>query len=98
MGKRGGKKKANNGKSIASFSSLSIKEQASGKKQSHNAKSILKLNHFQNLAQWASSSLPIECNDEPSMGCLGAFFGRRFAEFGKSLGISPSPSLFSCQR
>ncbi|XP_010666853.2 uncharacterized protein LOC104883970 [Beta vulgaris subsp. vulgaris] len=100
MGKQG--KRTENSVSRTSSSgfhtSLSLREEASGKKQFHSAKSIFKHKHFQNLAQWAAGVSQGEDDDEPSACCLGAFFGRRFAEFGESLGISPDPSLFPCQR
>ncbi|KAL2920923.1 Ribonuclease P protein subunit rpr2 [Bienertia sinuspersici] len=95
MGKRG-KGRANEGNPTSGFhTSLSLREEASGKKQSHSSKSILKLKHLQNLAQWAAAQSGGK--DDASLGCLGAFFGRRFAEFGESLGIPPDPSLFPCQ-
>jgi len=93
MGKRGGQKRESNGGATPSFglhTSLSLREEASGRKQSHNPKSLLKLKHLQNLAEWATN--------EASIPSLGAFFGCRFAEFGEALGIRPDPSLFPCQR
>ncbi|XP_021768145.1 uncharacterized protein LOC110732504 isoform X2 [Chenopodium quinoa] len=98
MGKRG-KGRENGASSSSGFhTSLTLREEASGKKQSHNSKAILKHKHLQSLAQWAAGLGQGNGKDEPSVGCLGAFFGRRFAEFGESLGIAPDPSFFSCQR
>lgn len=93
MGKRGGKnRESDSGGAFSSglHTSLSLREEASGRKQSHNPKSLLKLKHLQNLAEWATG--------EASGPSLGAFFGCCFAEFGEALGIRPDPSLFPCQR
>lgn len=93
MGKRGGQKRESNaGVTYSSglHTSLSLREAASGRKQSHNPKSLLKLKHLQNLAEWSTK--------EASIPSLGAFFGCRFAEFGEALGIRPDPFLFPCQR
>ncbi|XP_021765692.1 uncharacterized protein LOC110730218 [Chenopodium quinoa] len=98
MGKRG-KGRENGASSSSGFhTSLTLREEASGKKQSHNSKAVLKHKHLQSLAQWAAGLGQGKGKDEPSVGYLGALFGRRFAEFGESLGIAPDPSLFSCQR
>lgn len=93
MGKRGGKQK---GPVVTSGhqSGISLREESSGKKQtkggSNNVKSILKLQHLQKLAVWASG--------EASIPSLGAFFGHRLASCGEAMGIPPDPSLFPCQR
>ncbi|KAJ8428480.1 hypothetical protein Cgig2_029933 [Carnegiea gigantea] len=92
MGKRGGQKRESNAGVTSSsglHTSLCLREAASGRKQSHNPKSLLKLKHLQNLAEWATK--------EASIPSLGAFFGCRFAEFGEALGIRADPSLFPCQ-
>lgn len=92
MGKRGGQKRESNAGVMSSsglHTSLSFREAASGRKQSHNPKSLLKLKHLQNLAEWVTK--------EACVPSLGAFFGCRFAEVGEALGIRPDPSLFPCQ-
>ncbi|GAB4857907.1 hypothetical protein Ancab_015812 [Ancistrocladus abbreviatus] len=90
MGKRGGgKTKGSNNAASGLHTSLSLREEASGRKQSHNIKSILKLQHLQNIASWASK--------EASVPSLAAFFGHQFAASGEALGIPPDPSLFPCQ-
>ncbi|KAL7178373.1 hypothetical protein ACSBR2_031512 [Camellia fascicularis] len=90
MGKKGANKKAPNLTS-GSQASITLREESSGKKQPNvNGKSLLKLEHLQNLAVWASG--------EASMPSLGAFFGHQLAALGESLGSSPNPSLFPCQR
>lgn len=85
MGKRG--RNGNQG-------GLTLREESSGRKQikggSINAKSMLKLQHLQKLATWASG--------DASIPSLGAFFGHRFAAGGEALGVLPDPSLFPCQR
>lgn len=96
MGKRGGSRTSSS--SSGFHTSLSLREEASGKKHSHNPKSLLKHQHFQTLAQWAAAPAQVVPNNKPSVGCLGAFFGRRLAEFGETLGLPPDPSLFPCQR
>jgi len=93
MGKRGGQKRETNADATSSsalHTSLSLREEASGRKQSPNPRSLLKLKHLQNLAEWATK--------EASIPSLGAFFGCRFTEFGEALGILLDPSLFPCQR
>ncbi|KAF6144440.1 hypothetical protein GIB67_024667 [Kingdonia uniflora] len=57
---------------------------------STNVKSILKMQHLQNLASWAAG--------EASMPSLGAFFGHRLASFGEAVGTPIDSSLVSCQR
>ncbi|XP_057462944.1 uncharacterized protein LOC130753039 isoform X1 [Actinidia eriantha] len=90
MGKKGSYKKTPN-PSSGSQHSISLREESSGKRQtSVNVKSMLKLEHAQNLAVWAAS--------EASIPSLGAFFGHRLAALGEALGSSPDPSLFPCQR
>ncbi|KAJ8447288.1 hypothetical protein Cgig2_013065 [Carnegiea gigantea] len=93
MGKRGGQKRETNAGAMSSsalHTSLSLREEASGRKQSPNPKSLLKLKHLQNLAEWATK--------EASIPSLGAFFGCRFTEFGEALGILLDPFLFPCRR
>ncbi|XP_057511729.1 uncharacterized protein LOC130793872 [Actinidia eriantha] len=90
MGKKGSNKKTPN-PSSGSQRSISLREESSGKRQtSVNVKSMLKLEHAQNLAVWAAS--------EASIPSLGAFFGHRLAALGEALGSSPDPTLFPCQR
>uniref|UniRef100_A0A803LU55 Uncharacterized protein n=1 Tax=Chenopodium quinoa TaxID=63459 RepID=A0A803LU55_CHEQI len=80
MGKRG-KGRENGASSSSGFhTSLTLREEASGKKQSHNSKAVLKHKHLQSLAQWAAGLGQGKGKDEPSVGYLGALFGRRFAE------------------
>ncbi|KAK3434349.1 hypothetical protein EUGRSUZ_D01846 [Eucalyptus grandis] len=55
-----------------------------------NPKSVLKLQHLRRLAEWTGR--------EGSVPSLSAFFGRRLASAGESLGVPPDPSLVSCQR
>ncbi|XP_022732893.1 uncharacterized protein LOC111287015 [Durio zibethinus] len=94
MGKRrGGVKRAAN--TPSKFQNpISLREEASGKKQtkggSSNVKAILKHEHLQNLAVWASGEASI-----PSLAC---FFGHRLAADGEATAIPPDPSLFPCQR
>ncbi|GMP76193.1 hypothetical protein CsSME_00032974 [Camellia sinensis var. sinensis] len=90
MGKKGANKKAPNLTS-GSQASITLREESSGKKQPNvNGKSMLKLEHLQNLTVWASG--------EASIPSLGAFLGHQLATLGESLGSSPNPSLFPCQR
>ncbi|GFZ01381.1 hypothetical protein Acr_14g0010160 [Actinidia rufa] len=77
--------------SSGSQHSISLREESSGKRQtSVNVKSMLKLEHAQNLAVWAAS--------EAFGPSLGAFFGHRLAALREALGSSPDPTLFPCQR
>ncbi|CAN0914413.1 hypothetical protein LINGRAHAP2_LOCUS28556 [Linum grandiflorum] len=55
-----------------------------------NSRAMLKLDHLQRLAEWASG--------EASIPSLGAFLGRQFATAGETLGVSPDPFLIPCQR
>ncbi|WCJ29100.1 hypothetical protein M5689_010758 [Euphorbia peplus] len=55
-----------------------------------DSKSFLKVDHLLKLALWATG--------EASIPSLSAFFGRQYAAAGEVSGISPDPSLFSCQR
>ncbi|CAK9142228.1 unnamed protein product [Ilex paraguariensis] len=90
MGKKGSNKKAVNLTS-GSQSSVTLREESSGKKQTNvNVKSMLKLEHIKNIAVWASG--------EATIPSLGAFFGHRFAACAEALGTPPDPSLFPCQR
>ncbi|KAH7841300.1 hypothetical protein Vadar_028097 [Vaccinium darrowii] len=91
MGKKGSGKKPPNFPSEWQ-SSMTLREEASGKRQktSVNPKSMLKLDHIKNLAVWASR--------EASIPSLGAFFGHRLAALREALGVPPDPSLFPCQR
>ncbi|XWS48925.1 hypothetical protein CRYUN_Cryun13aG0119000 [Craigia yunnanensis] len=73
---------------------ISLREEASGKKQtkggSSNIKAILKHEHLQNLAVWASG--------EASIPSLASFFGNRLAADGEATAIPPDTSFFPCQR
>ncbi|XP_059460662.1 uncharacterized protein LOC132189863 [Corylus avellana] len=91
MRKRGGIKKA----SIPGFqNSISLREESIGKKQtkggSNNSKSMLKVEHLQKLAAWASG--------EAAIPSLAATFGHRLATVTEAMGVPPDPSLFSCER
>ena len=100
MGKRGGG--SGNKKSAQKLSSsngfynpISLREKITGKKQtkggnSINSKSMLKLEHLQKLATWASGEVAI-----PS---LGALFGQRLAAVTEATGAPPNHSLFCCER
>ena len=102
MGKRGGGVGSGNKKSVQKLSSsngfhnsISLREEITGKKQSKggnfiNFKSMLKLEHLQKLATWASG--------EAAIPSLGAFFGQRLAAVTKATGMPPNHSLFSCER
>ena len=57
---------------------------------SNNYKSMLKIEHLQKLAAWASGDAAI-----PS---LGAIFGHRLASAMEAMGVRADPSLFSCER
>ncbi|KAJ8770353.1 hypothetical protein K2173_014964 [Erythroxylum novogranatense] len=91
--KRSSKQKPQNQR-IRSHSSLTLRQESSGKVQpnvvARNAKSFLKLDHLQKLAVWAS--------EEASIPPLSVFFGRQFAATAESMGDPPDPSLFSCQK
>ncbi|KDP25441.1 hypothetical protein JCGZ_20597 [Jatropha curcas] len=93
MGKKGGAKRPQ-ATAPLSHSSVSLRQESTGKLQtkgaSRNPKSLLKLEHLQKLAVWASG--------EASVPSLGAFFGRQFAAAGEILGVPPEPSLIPCQR
>ncbi|KAK8677282.1 hypothetical protein V6N13_142830 [Hibiscus sabdariffa] len=74
---------------------VSLREEASGKKPtrgggSTNVKAVLKHEHLQNLAVWASR--------EASIPSLASFFGHRLAADGEASAIPPDPSFFPCQR
>ena len=73
---------------------ISLREEASGKKQtkggSTNVKAVLKHEHLQNLAVWASG--------EASIPSLASLFGHRLAADGEASAIFPDPSFFPCQR
>lgn len=74
---------------------VSLREEASGKKQtrgggSTNVKAVLKHEHLQNLAVWASG--------ESSIPSLASFFGHRLAADGEASAIPQDPSFFPCQR
>ncbi|XVE57887.1 hypothetical protein DITRI_Ditri04bG0126300 [Diplodiscus trichospermus] len=93
MGKRGGIKRAAN--TPSKFQNpISLREEASGKKQtkggSSNVKAILKHEHLQNLAVWASG--------EASIPSLASFLGHRLAVAAEATAIPPDPSFFPCQR
>ena len=84
-------KRKGSGLPSASHTSITLREENSGRKQnkakggSTNMKSMLKLQHLKSLAMWASQ--------EASIPSLGAFFGHRLM----SCGV-PDQSLFPCQR
>jgi hypothetical protein len=91
MRKRGGIKKA----PIPGFQKpISLREESIGRKQtkggSNNSKSMLKVEHLQKLAAWASG--------EAAIPSLGATFGHRLATVTEAMGVPPDPSLFSCER
>ncbi|KAF9689340.1 hypothetical protein SADUNF_Sadunf01G0082100 [Salix dunnii] len=89
MGKRrggGGSKKKPPNTLTATNKSFAL----STKSGNHNPKSLLKLEHLQNLASWAS--------EEASTPSLAAFFGRQFVSSAEVLGVPLDPSaLFQCQ-
>ncbi|OMO79516.1 hypothetical protein CCACVL1_13611 [Corchorus capsularis] len=94
MGKRGGGSKQAASAQSKFQKTVSLREEASGKKQtkggSTNVKAILKHEHLQNLAVWASG--------EASIPSLSSFFGHRLAADGEASAIPPDPSFFPCQR
>ncbi|KAK4761553.1 hypothetical protein SAY87_029437 [Trapa incisa] len=92
MGKKRGKQSGGSAGAPASLreEATGFKPTAIGSGGSRNPRSMLKLQHLQNLAVWAAG--------EGSIPSLGAFFGQRLAAVGESLGIPPDVSLFSCQR
>ena len=91
MGKRGGARKA---QTSATNNNVTLREETTGKMQtkrgSSNAKHMLKVEHLERLAVWAGG--------EASMPSLGAFFGRKLASVGESLGVPRNTSLFLCHR
>ncbi|KAF3966831.1 hypothetical protein CMV_009105 [Castanea mollissima] len=103
MGKRGGggggsgnKKSAQKLSSSNGFHNpISLREEITGKKQtkggnSINSKSMLKLEHLQKLATWASG--------EAAIPSLGALFGQRLAAVTEATGAPLNHSLFCCER
>ncbi|POO02854.1 hypothetical protein TorRG33x02_009150 [Trema orientale] len=82
MGKRGGSRKVANS-AIWSSNSISLREETTGKKQqkrgrggsSSNAKHLLKVEHLEKLAIWASweASIPSLAKDWPLLGSLWVF-------------------------
>ncbi|KAM6602257.1 hypothetical protein CsatA_021866 [Cannabis sativa] len=97
MGKRGGARRVPNS-SFGSNNVITLREETTGKKHHHkkggssstNVKHLLKVEHLEKLA--------VLTGGEVSVPSLAAFFGRRLASVGESLGVSPNPSLFSCRR
>ncbi|XP_030454033.1 uncharacterized protein LOC115675486 [Syzygium oleosum] len=95
MGKRRGSGRPTN-PTASRGGSITLRQETTGLKQPGNTgapanpKSILKLQHLRKLAEWTGREAPV-----PS---LSAFFGRRLASVGESLGAPPDPSLVSCQR
>ncbi|KAK4276265.1 hypothetical protein QN277_019233 [Acacia crassicarpa] len=92
MGKKGGGKRLPNSTS-GPQNPISLREEATGKlqkKTGSNAKSMLKLEHLKNLALLASR--------EVSIPSLGAFYGQCFASAEEAMGVSPDPSLLTCER
>ncbi|KAK6926269.1 Ribonuclease P subunit, Rpr2/Snm1/Rpp21 [Dillenia turbinata] len=72
---------------------VTMRQEAGGRMKhvtNHNPKVMLKMDHLQKLAVWASG--------EASLPSLGALFGHRLAALGESLGVPTVASLFSCQR
>ena len=102
MGKRGGGGGSGNKKSAQKLSSsngfhnpISLREEITGKKQSKggnsiNSKSMLKLEHLQKLATWASG--------EAAIPSLGALFGQHLAAVTEAAWAPPNHSLFCCER
>uniref|UniRef100_A0ACD5U516 Uncharacterized protein n=1 Tax=Avena sativa TaxID=4498 RepID=A0ACD5U516_AVESA len=86
------KKLGNHGPSSASRSTnqaVSLREEISGKTQA-DATSLLRVQHLQRLAAWASG--------EASVGPIGALLGHRFATDAEAAGIPIGASNFICQR
>ncbi|CAM0880549.1 unnamed protein product [Alopecurus aequalis] len=90
-----GKKLANTGPSSASTSrsmnqAVSLREEISGKTQA-DAASLLRIQHLQRLATWASG--------EAAVGPIGALLGHRLATVAEEVaGIPIGASTFFCQR
>ncbi|KAG9441239.1 hypothetical protein H6P81_017093 [Aristolochia fimbriata] len=85
------KKKA--GGIASGFHCTTLREESSGRKEikgSKDVNSMLKLQHLQKLATWASG--------EASLPPLGALLGHSLASGGESLGIPLDPSILQCQR
>lgn len=86
----GKKKKASKGNVAIGnpiFHSLTLREEKIGK-QEVNVSSMLKMEHLQNLATWASG--------EGSVPCLAALFGRSLAANAEAAGVPLDRSLFAC--
>ncbi|CAM0947231.1 unnamed protein product [Alopecurus aequalis] len=87
-----GKKLGNAGPSSASRSmnqAVSLREETSGKTQA-DAASLLRVQHLQRLAAWASR--------EAAVGPIGALLGHRHATHAEAAGIPVDASTFLCQR
>jgi hypothetical protein len=87
-----GKKLGNAGPSSASRSTnqaVSLREETSGKTQVDSA-SLLRAQHLQRLAAWASG--------EAAVGPIGALLGHRLATGAEAAGIPIGASTFLCQR
>ncbi|XP_057953974.1 uncharacterized protein LOC131148270 [Malania oleifera] len=91
MGRRGAKNKGQVN-TTGSRTLLTLREESSGRKQtkSSNVKSVLKMQHLQKLAVWASR--------KASVPSLGAFFGHCLAACGEAVGWPTDSSLFPCER
>ncbi|KAG8374954.1 hypothetical protein BUALT_Bualt10G0049200 [Buddleja alternifolia] len=92
MGGKGGRKKGPNAAHVPqSRSSMTLREELTGKKQGNvNAKTMCKLDHIKNLAVWTAN--------KASVPSLGAFFGQRLAATTEALGLRADPSVFVCER
>lgn len=87
-----GKKLGNAGPSSASRSTnqaVSLREETSGKMQA-DAASLLRVQHLQRLAAWASR--------EAAVGPIGALLAHRLATDAEAAGIPIGASTFLCQR
>ncbi|KAF8033034.1 hypothetical protein BT93_D1808 [Corymbia citriodora subsp. variegata] len=96
MGKKRGNGRRPANQAAPRGGSITLRQETTGLKPPSkggapaNPKSVLKLQHLRKLAEWTGREAPV-----PS---LGAFFGRRLASAGESLGVPPDPSLVSCER
>jgi hypothetical protein len=87
-----GKKLGNAGPSSASRSTnqaVSLREETTGKTHA-DAASLLRVQHLQRLAAWASG--------EAAVGPIGALIGHRLATDAEAAGIPVGASSFLCQR
>ncbi|VAH98848.1 unnamed protein product [Triticum turgidum subsp. durum] len=87
-----GKKPGNAGRSSASRpmnQAMSLREETSGKAQA-DVPSLLRVQHLQRLAAWASGNVGV--------GSIGALLGHRLATNAEASGIPVEASTFLCQR